>query len=90
MRKWLLAFVAAALGGGLWYSFRRLEWLGEARSQIALGLSMIGASIADVWAWLPGNLGTLTGLSGLALTWATFVRVAMDIRRAQREDKTGR
>lgn len=45
-----------------------------------VAMSMIIAGMADVWAWLPGNVGTISALSGIVLTWC-MIRKAEAERR---------
>lgn len=45
-----------------------------------VAMSMIVAGMADVWAWLPGNVGTISALSGIVLTWC-MIRKAETERR---------
>ena len=51
----------------------------------AVALSMIVSGMADVWAWLPGNVGTISALSGVVLTWCMIGKAIRDDRRAQLE-----
>ena len=49
----------------------------------AVALSMIVSGMADVWAWLPGNVGTISALSGIVLTWCMIGKAIRDDKRAQ-------
>ena len=51
----------------------------------AVALSMIVSGMADVWAWLPGNVGTISALSGIVLTWCMIGKAIRDDKRAQEE-----
>lgn len=51
----------------------------------AVALSMIVSGMADVWAWLPGNVGTISALSGIVLTWCMIGKAIRDDKRAQAE-----
>ena len=51
----------------------------------AIALSMIVSGMADVWAWLPGNVGTISALSGIVLTWCMIGKAIRDDKRAQLE-----
>lgn len=51
----------------------------------AVALSMIVSGMTDVWAWLPGNVGTISALSGIVLTWCMIGKAVRDDRRAQLE-----
>lgn len=51
----------------------------------AVALSMIVSGMADVWAWLPGNVGTISALSGIVLTWCMIGKAIRDDKRAQLE-----
>lgn len=48
-----------------------------------VALSMIVSGFADVWAWLPGNVGTISALSGIVLTWCMIGKAIRDDKRAQ-------
>lgn len=48
-----------------------------------VALSMIVSGMADVWAWLPGNVGTISALSGIVLTWCMIGKAIRDDKRAQ-------
>ena len=50
-----------------------------------VALSMIVTGLADVWAWLPGNVGTISALSGIVLTWCMIGKAIRDDKRAQSE-----
>lgn len=64
---------------------KKTDMLTEVRTSFAVGLSMIGVSITNLWAWLPANISLLAGLSGLALTWITFCKVLLEVRRSSME-----
>ncbi|MGL6033880.1 MAG: hypothetical protein ACRC0N_02220 [Acinetobacter johnsonii] len=48
-----------------------------------VAFSMIVSGLADVWAWLPGNIGVLSALSGMILTWCMIWKSMRDDKRAQ-------
>lgn len=50
-----------------------------------VAFSMIIGGLSDVWAWLPGNVGTISALSGVILTWCMIGKAIRDDRRAQAE-----
>lgn len=50
-----------------------------------VAFSMIVSGLADVWAWLPGNVGTISALSGIVLTWCMIGKAIRDDKRAQLE-----
>ena len=57
------------------------------KASLALGMSMIGAGITNIWQWLPENIAILSGLSGMILTWTIIIKNIRDLRKEDKENK---
>ena len=55
------------------------------KASLALGMSMIGAGITNIWQWLPENIAILSGLSGMILTWTIIIKNIRDLRKDEKE-----
>lgn len=55
------------------------------KASLAIGMSMIGAGITDIWQWLPDNIAILSGLSGMILTWTIIIKNIRDLRKDEKE-----
>ena len=55
------------------------------KASLALGMSMIGAGITNIWQWLPENIAILSGLSGMILTWTIIIKNIRDLRKDDEE-----
>lgn len=80
-----LAAGAALILVGLTFAARKMDVLTEVRTAFAVGLSLIGVSLANIWAWLPANMATLTGLAGLAVAGVTFYKMLLEVRKLNRD-----
>ena len=67
--------ILTVIGKSLWNS----------KGSFTVAASMIASGVSGVWEWLPGNLGTISMLSGVILTWVLVYKGFQEGRLATKK-----
>lgn len=80
--KWTLAAALSMIALLVAVFHRKIDSM---KAGLAVGMSMIGAGLTNIWQWLPENIAILTGLSGMILTWTIIIKNIRDMRKEDKE-----
>lgn len=57
----------------------------NSKGSFTVAVSMIASGASGVWEWLPGNIGTISMVSGVILTWVLLYKGIQEGRIATRK-----